>query len=885
MKEGEKKQKKKEKKREKETLCPVTGERVKEEKKKKEKRHGINATEKKLFTSFSLLQTSARRDAEEEEERAETSEWTFVSRRGGKRQNRKTGIKTCPPSFSSCSPLSSSSSDFHALASTHGSGRREKELLIQGENKTRRHQERDSSIDVLGLSLSPASIPSKGRLLSCEWSKNEGKKDHLSSSLQRQGERDEENDSDSEDRGTRKEEEEETPRSRRRRRKRDGRERLKGRGSSCQINEEEEEIRGVTQSLHSCVEELEKSPFWITCKHAILTALQDIQTSHSSSSSPSSRPSPSSPLPSSCPSPSPSSPLPSSCPSPSSPLLCSSSLSPPLLSSSSSPSSSYSSSCSLPELRLLCLGLGSPTECSDTLSCRYQLALALLIQKHFSCSSVLASDPAMETSSLDYRILQSVGIEPTPPFSFSSMHTHPFFTHVSPQEIHTKNVSSSSSSPSSSSSSSSSSSTCPQESIERRRSEECIHGEREDEEENKEEFEATRRRRKSPENEERSVDIERELSTKSSAIGKKEDEEEERKREEKRRGRKERILYLFLLPHCDADLYGDLLMEFLQLSPFCSLCLSSYQISSISPDLSVSSESSEEGEEEKRQGLNEHKEQNTSTQKETRSERRRRREEEKEVSSDLKKGKKCLEGSEENEDSMEKKKENEEEEKKKGTTSQQRRYACVCTLKSEPEEEEKKKKKAFSGDVVDRFSERASSFILIGNSFASYAEFRRSRFQPFYLKKDQEKAKEEEEKEERLQVFCHLLRGEKEGGETEKKQKKKKKNKDIHPSRTQESDGEMKKKKNAEDEEKKEKPVFQRRGKEGFFLSLGRPAHMIFYLYKFLKEISLDKSPFSPYIRAFNDLSIMYINPNNSLASSSDFWRDVLSTTHGLTIL
>lgn len=223
---------------------------------------------------------------------------------------------------------------------------------------------------------------------------------------------------------------------------------------------------------------------------------------------------------------------------------------------------------------------------------------------------------------------------------------------------------------------------------------------------------------------------------------------------------------------------------------------------------------------------------------------------------------------------------------KKGTTTQQRGYACVCTLESEPEEK-KKKKKGFSGEVIDRFSERASSFILIGNSFASYADFRRSRFQPFYLKKNQEKAKEEEEEEEeeRLQVFSHLLHGEKEDEETQKKRKKKKKNKDIHWSHTQESDEEMKKK-NGEEEEKKKKPLFQtRRGKEGFFLSLGRPAHMIFYLHKFLKEISLDKSPFSPYIRAFNDLSVMYINPNNSLATSSDFWRDVLSTTHGLTTL
>ncbi|PFH38132.1 SRR1 protein [Besnoitia besnoiti] len=61
---------------------------------------------------------------------------------------------------------------------------------------------------------------------------------------------------------------------------------------------------------------------------------------------------------------------------------------------------------------LVCLGLGSPTECSDTASCRYQLGLALLLQRRFgiSPSRCFVADPAM--CEVDFAILQRLGFSP-----------------------------------------------------------------------------------------------------------------------------------------------------------------------------------------------------------------------------------------------------------------------------------------------------------------------------------------------------------------------------------------------------------------------------------------------------------------------------------------
>ncbi|CDI80139.1 hypothetical protein, conserved [Eimeria acervulina] len=57
------------------------------------------------------------------------------------------------------------------------------------------------------------------------------------------------------------------------------------------------------------------------------------------------------------------------------------------------------------EFVLICLGLGSPSACTDTRSCRYQLAMALLLQQllQVSASCMHVLDPVM--SALDLRIL------------------------------------------------------------------------------------------------------------------------------------------------------------------------------------------------------------------------------------------------------------------------------------------------------------------------------------------------------------------------------------------------------------------------------------------------------------------------------------------------
>lgn len=59
---------------------------------------------------------------------------------------------------------------------------------------------------------------------------------------------------------------------------------------------------------------------------------------------------------------------------------------------------------------LVCLGLGSPTACSDTLSCRYQLALAVLLQQLLAipCSRVRITDPVM--NEVDYQVLVALSL-------------------------------------------------------------------------------------------------------------------------------------------------------------------------------------------------------------------------------------------------------------------------------------------------------------------------------------------------------------------------------------------------------------------------------------------------------------------------------------------
>lgn len=59
---------------------------------------------------------------------------------------------------------------------------------------------------------------------------------------------------------------------------------------------------------------------------------------------------------------------------------------------------------------LVCLGLGSPTSCSDVLSCRYQLALALLLQKllRIPSSRVQISDPVM--NEVDLQVLDVLSL-------------------------------------------------------------------------------------------------------------------------------------------------------------------------------------------------------------------------------------------------------------------------------------------------------------------------------------------------------------------------------------------------------------------------------------------------------------------------------------------
>ncbi|KEP65682.1 UNVERIFIED_CONTAM: SRR1 protein [Hammondia hammondi] len=198
---------------------------------------------------------------------------------------------------------------------------------------------------------------------------------------------------------------------------------------------------------------------------------------------------------------------------------------------------------------LICLGLGSPTECSDTASCRYQLGLALLIKRmlNISDASTFIADPAM--TSMDFAVLQRLGFSPQP---VVPGHVLPPALHrdlsclscpcssvreslSSPLPSISLGASSTSDSPFSPASSNASAAFVP--------------------------LSPSAGLASSP------------VPPGASALPDAACWSSQSPRELAAVPREPRELCVFLLPHCDADLYGAVLSEYFLLAPFCVACL------------------------------------------------------------------------------------------------------------------------------------------------------------------------------------------------------------------------------------------------------------------------------------------------------------------------
>ncbi|CBZ56066.1 conserved hypothetical protein [Neospora caninum Liverpool] len=430
---------------------------------------------------------------------------------------------------------------------------------------------------------------------------------------------------------------------------------------------------------------------------------------------------------------------------------------------------------------LICLGLGSPTECSDTASCRYQLALALLIQKALgvSPSRSFVADPAMNAT--DFALLKNIGFSPQP-VTPGLVLPRGLTTLAFPCPCRAATAAARSASPAFASATSPSS-VAPLRSPPTCRSA-CVPSD------------------SSPVSPAPSLS-----SAARPSVG-----DPSSPLALSSPGALNDDFFVFLLPHCDADLYGSVLSEFFCLSPFCASCRGPGCLAcrrcmqrclgaSREESVIAQNDTAATGETLPRDAQRENTEardkQHATGHKPVR---------------DLR------------EDGQWGQRDGEESE----LAGNPREDGAAA-------EDEGRRKVQRLGQANLR--SRAQSFLLLGNAFSSYA-MRRLRFEPF--------------------AFSPVAPLEKDGPCEEAGTQAKE---GVSPASSSSSSTSS--------------SALSWPSAGSALLSPLRPAHVVFYLRDRLRESPLDGAAFPTYPRAFNDLAVMHADLEKFPSSCSAFWETV----------
>ncbi|KFH12121.1 SRR1 protein [Toxoplasma gondii VAND] len=529
---------------------------------------------------------------------------------------------------------------------------------------------------------------------------------------------------------------------------------------------------------------------------------------------------------------------------------------------------------------LICLGLGSPTECSDTASCRYQLGLALLIKRMLNISeaSTFIADPAMTLT--DFALLQRLGFSPQPvvpgrvlppvlhrdisrffscPCSSSRKSLSP------PLPSTSLGASSASGAPFSAAASNASPASLPLSPSARLASSAVSSG-----------------ASASPTAACSSWHSHRELAS---------------------APRDSRELFVFLLPHCDADLYGAVLSEYFLLAPFCASCLR--------PGCRACGQCMQRCHEPGREGHARDKEANG-----TKSEK-------------------------ENGLDADGRQPAPQEEKEKEATWRQRQDG-ETKREQTPRREASAVRRQRATEAETRFQAQARSFLLIGNAFSTYT-MRTLRFQPFVFepfprsedenshvavgnsRREEKRDSEGENTQLKTTVAAPLNPRGVQTGVTATAEGRQAETVDGHwktnEETTQKANASQGKEPTAGGEDAVSLPSssslsssssspcssssrscyvsswsstvslpsssscssfafplssFSPSSSASFsLLSPLRSAHLVFYLQDRLRECRLDGAAFAAYPRAFNDLAVMHADLEKFPCSHSSFWADV----------